>query len=209
MELNGIKNIIFDLGGVLLNLDYQLTKDEFIKLGVKDYDNHFTQAKQIELFDLYETGKISESDFHIELKLLTGIDASTEEIVYAWNAMLLDFPKQRKKLLLSLKNHFSTSLLSNTNETHINAFTEIIKKDINEVSLKPLFNSVYYSNEIGYHKPKPEAFNYVLEQNNYVAEETLFLDDSIQHVEGAKKCGIRGVLIKGKPVEELFSDFLA
>jgi glucose-1-phosphatase len=208
MELKGIKNIIFDLGGVLLNLDYQLTKDEFIKLGVKDYDNHFTQAKQIELFDLYETGKISESDFHIELKLLTGISASTEQIIFAWNAMLLDFPKGRKELLLNLKNHFSTSLLSNTNETHINAFTKIIKKDIDEDSLNPLFNTVYYSNEIGFRKPTSEAFKYVLDQNNYVAEETLFLDDSIQHVEGAKKCGVRAVLIKDKPVEELFADFL-
>lgn len=208
MELEGIKNIIFDLGGVLLNLDYQLTKDEFIKLGVKDYDNHFTQAKQIELFDLYETGKISESNFHKELKHLTGISASTEEIISAWNAMLLDFPRERKELLLNLKNHFSTSLLSNTNETHINAFIKIIQKDINEDSLNPLFNSVYYSNEIGFHKPTPEAFNYVLEQNNYIAEETLFLDDSIQHVEGAVKCGIRGVFIKDKSVEELFADFL-
>ena len=208
MELTGIKNIIFDLGGVLLNLDYQLTKDEFIKLGVNDYDNHFTQSKQVDLFDLFETGKISEIDFHKELKLLTGISASTEEIIYAWNAMLLDFPKERKGLLLNLKNHFSTSLLSNTNETHINAFTKIIRKDINEDALNPLFNAVYYSNEIGYHKPKPEAFNYVLEQNNYVAEETLFLDDSIQHVEGAIKCGIRGILVKDKPVEELFANFL-
>jgi len=208
MELKGIKNIIFDLGGVLLNLNYDLTKQAFIKLGVKNYDDHFTQVKQINLFDLFETGKISESDFHKELKKLTRVSASTEEIILAWNAMLLDFPLKRKVLVLNLKNHFSTSLLSNTNETHINAFTKIIKNDINEDSLSPLFNSVYYSNEIGYHKPKIEAFNYVLEKNNYVAEETLFLDDSIQHIEGAKKCGIRAILIKDKPVEELFADFL-
>ena len=55
MELKGIKNIIFDLGGVLLNLDYQLTKDAFVSLGVKDYDNHFTQANQSALFDAFET----------------------------------------------------------------------------------------------------------------------------------------------------------
>jgi FMN phosphatase YigB (HAD superfamily) len=208
MELKGIKNIIFDLGGVLLNLDYQLTKNEFIKLGVKDYNNHFTQAEQINLFDLYETGKISEIYFHKEIKLLTGISAPTEKIIYAWNAMLLDFPPERKLLLLNLKKHFSISLLSNTNETHIKAFNQIIKKDINEESLKSLFNTAYYSNEIGYRKPDAEAFKFVLEQNNYVAEETLFLDDSIQHVEGAKRCGIRAILVKEKPVEELFADFL-
>ena len=80
---------------------------------------------------------------------------------------------------------------------------------INENSLNPLFHSVYFSNEIGYRKPEVETLKYILEQNNYVAEETLFLDDSIQHIEGAKQCGIQTVLIKESPVEQLFSDFLA
>jgi glucose-1-phosphatase len=208
MELKGIKNIIFDLGGVLLNLDYQLTKEAFVQLGVQDYDNHFTQADQVTLFDAFETGKISEQEFHKELRKLTGINFYEEEILIAWNAMLLDFPIQRKNLLLNLKKHFKTSLLSNTNETHIRAFTKTIQKDIGLEALDPLFHSVYYSSEIGLRKPTEEAFKYVLEQNNYVAEETLFLDDSAQHLVGAKKCGIRTVHITDRTVEELFADFL-
>ncbi len=209
MELKGIKNIIFDLGGVLLNLDYQLTKNAFVKLGVKDYDNHFTQANQITLFDAFETGRISEQEFHDELRKLTGINFTKEQILTAWNAMLLDFPVKRKQLLLNLKKDFKTSLLSNTNETHIRAFTSIIQKDIELDALDPLFYSVYYSNEIGLRKPSEEAFKYVLEQNNYLPEETLFLDDSAQHLEGAKACGINTVYINNVTVEELFIDFLA
>jgi putative hydrolase of the HAD superfamily len=208
MELKGIKNIIFDLGGVLLNLDYQLTKDAFVKLGVQDYDTHFTQAKQVSLFDAFETGKISEQFFFEGLRDLAGIDFTEQEILKAWNAMLLDFPIERKSLLLNLKKKFNISLLSNTNETHIRAFTKTIQKDIDLDSLSPLFHSVYYSNEIGLRKPTEEAFKYVLEQNNYIAEETLFMDDSAQHLEGAKKCGIKTIHITKTSVEELFADFL-
>jgi HAD superfamily hydrolase (TIGR01509 family) len=208
MELKGIKNIIFDLGGVLLNLDYQLTKQAFVRLGVKDYDTHFTQAEQVSLFDAFETGKISEQTFFIRLRDLVGIDFTEKQILTAWNAMLLDFPIERKSLLLNLKKKFNISLLSNTNETHIRAFTKTIQNDIGLDSLESLFHSVYYSNEIGFRKPTKEAFKHVLEQNDYIAEETLFLDDSAQHLEGAKKCGIHTVFINNVTVEVLFADFL-
>ncbi|MFB0924190.1 MAG: HAD-IA family hydrolase [Vicingaceae bacterium] len=209
MELKGIKNIIFDLGGVLLNLNYNLTKQAFVKLGVQDYDSHFTQSNQILLFDAFETGKISENDFFEQLRILTGINFSEEELLTAWNAMLLDFPIQRKDILLNLKKEFNISLLSNTNESHIRAFTKIIQKEIGLDSLEPLFDSVHYSNEIGFRKPTEEAFKHVLEHNSYVAEQTLFLDDSAQHLEGAKRCGIQTVFINNVTVEVLFADFLA
>ncbi|NQX97781.1 MAG: HAD family phosphatase [Flavobacteriales bacterium] len=209
MELKGIKNILFDLGGVLLNLDFELTKQAFLDLGVYNYEEYFTKAKQIGLFDSFETGKISEKEFCEQLRKLACISADNDAILSAWNAMLLDFPYQRKELVLILKKHYSTVLLSNTNETHIRAFTKIIKKDINEDSLTPLFNEVYYSNEIGLRKPSPEIFNYVLDQNNFLPEETLFLDDSIQHIAVAKKLGIQVVHIKETSVEELFANFLA
>ncbi len=209
MELNGIKNIIFDLGGVLLNLDFNLTQQAFVKLGVTDFDDYYAKAQQVGLFDDFETGKISEAEFCERLRNLTGISKSNDQIVDAWNAMLLDFPVERKGLVLNLKNRFTTALLSNTNETHIAGFLPIIKKDINENSLDSLFHSVHYSNEIGFRKPNKEAFQFVLDQNNFRAEETLFLDDSLQHIEGATKCGIHTVHINGVVVEDLFADFLA
>ena len=91
---------------------------------------------------------------------------------------------------------------------NIRAFTKTIQKDIGLDSLEPLFHSVYYSNVIGMRKPTKEAFKYVLEQNDYIPEETLFLDDSVQHLMGAKKCGIHSIHITDIVVEELFADFL-
>ncbi len=208
MSLDGIKNIIFDLGGVLLNLDFNKTQQAFINLGVTNFDVYYTKAKQNGLFDLYETGKLTESEFCNELRNLTRILASNIEIIDAWNAMLLDFPIVRKELLMKLKGNYNIALLSNTNETHINAFNKIIKEDIGVDSLIPLFQKCYFSNEIGLRKPNEEVFEYVLNQNNYVAEETLFLDDSIQHIEGAKQCGIKTVHIQEAPIEELFANFL-
>jgi len=208
-DLSGIKNIIFDLGGVLLNLDFQLTQQAFVSLGIVDFESYYSKAKQNGLFDAFETGKITEADFCDEIRKLSGIKSGNEEIIIAWNAMLLNFPKVRKELLLRLKYIYKISLLSNTNETHVRAFNLIIEKDINEKELAPLFHTHYYSNEIGLRKPTAAIFNYVLKQNNYIAEETLFLDDSIQHIKGAQECGIRTIHIQDKPVEELFANFLA
>jgi len=209
MELKGIKNIIFDLGGVLLNLDFNLTQQAFVKLGVTDFKGYYNKAKQIGLFDDFEIGRISETEFCDGIRGLSGLDKSNVVLMEAWNAMLLNFPIIRKELLLMLKQKFSIVLLSNTNETHVRAFTEIIKKDINEDSLSLLFNAVYYSNEIGFRKPNLNAFEFVLAQNNFKAEETLFIDDSIQHLEGAKMLGIKTLHLTNKSVEELFTNFLA
>lgn len=209
MDLIGVKNIIFDLGGVLLNLDFNRTQNAFIKLGVINFDEYYSKAKQTGVFNLFETGKLTEEEFCDELRNLTKINLVNGEIISAWNAMLLDFPLIRKELLLKLKFHFNTSLLSNTNVTHVKAFNRIIKHDIAEESLAPLFHTHYFSNEIGLRKPNSDAFEFVLSQNKFIAEETLFLDDSIQHIEGALKLGIKAIHIKDNSVEELFSDILA
>jgi len=209
MELKGIKNIIFDLGGVLLNLDFNLTQQAFVELGIADFKGYYNKAKQIGLFDDFETGRISEAEFCDGIRALSGLNESNEVLIGAWNAMLLNFPVIRKELLLKLKEEFSIVLLSNTNETHVRAFTKTIKIDIAETSLSPLFNEVYYSNEIGFRKPNVNAFEFVLAQNNFKAAETLFIDDSVQHLEGAKQLGIKTLHITNKPVEELFANFLA
>lgn len=189
--------------------NFNNTQQAFIDLGITDFDRYYTKAKQTGVFDRYETGKVTEDVFCDDLRELTGIEASDEAVLTAWNAMLLDFPMVRKALLLTLKEKFNTALLSNTNETHINAFNQIIKNDIQETSLEPLFHTHYFSNEIGMRKPDVKTFEFILEQNNFNPSETLFLDDSIQHIEGAKKAGIRTVHITDTPVEVLFANFLA
>ena len=112
--IKGIKHIIFDLGGVILNIDYPLTSQAFKQLGVNNFDAVYSQAKQTSLFDDFETGKISPEKFVVQVKNLLDIKCTDDEIITSWNAMLLDFPKERLDLLQQLKNKYTIVLLSNT-----------------------------------------------------------------------------------------------
>lgn len=187
---NKYKNIIFDLGGVLLNIDYSLATKAFSDLGLTDFDKLFSKAHQTKLFDLYEKGQISSEAFrdHVKSCFNTPIDDST--IDKAWNAMLLDFPPERFHLLLQLKTKHRIFLLSNTNEIHIQYINNYLQETFGIPDLSGYFEKVYLSYEVGMRKPDAEIFELVLSENNLDPNETLFIDDSIQHIEGAKKLGI-------------------
>ena len=118
MMLQGVKNILFDLGGVLFHIDYQRTIDAFKKLGITDFEKHFTQYQQNDLFDSFETGKISSSIFVKELKEFLP-SCSDQEIINAWNAMLIGLPQEYLKLLEELAKKYRLFLLSNANQIHI------------------------------------------------------------------------------------------
>ncbi|MCD6067293.1 MAG: family hydrolase [Bacteroidetes bacterium] len=197
--MQGIKNIIFDLGGVLLNLDYGLTRKQFEQLGVGNFDAIYSQAQQEQLFDLYETGKIGNTEFIKGLKKLLPENTAEGSIIDAWNAMLLDFPENNLHLLRELKSRYRIFLLSNTNELHIQGFEKIIAEQHCLAGLGSLFEQTYYSSRIGYRKPDAAIFEYVLEQNGLDKKETLFFDDSIQHIEGASGVGIKAIFVK-KPL---------
>ena len=205
--MKNIKTIIFDLGAVLLNINYQLTLIEFAKLGVKNADSFYSKEVQTNLFNEIETGKISVDSF---LKLLQKEteNASKNEVRNAWNAMLLDLPKERIELLKKLNQDFPIYLLSNTNSIHISEF----KKKIGETKYQEfynLFDKVYYSHEIGFRKPNKDAFQLILDENNLKANEVLFIDDSPQHIRGANKLGIQTYhLSDTEEVATLFPDII-
>lgn len=201
-----IKNIIFDLGGVILNINYELTSKSFENLGGFEFENLYSQAKQKNIFNQLETGEISSSIFRSELKKLMGFNVSDEKFDQSWNAMLLDLPIKRLELIKSLGFSYNTFLLSNTNEIHIKAFKQIINEKIGYSNFVSCFKKCYYSSEIGLRKPNLACFNYVLKQNNLIAQETLFIDDSIQHIEGAKKAGLKTYHLKNE--EELVTSFV-
>src|SRR5690606_29498568 len=121
--IQGIKHIIFDLGGVLLNIDYQLTEKAFIEIGIPRFAEIYSQLQQTTLFDDWETGKINRKDFIQSLREKSEIPLTEEQICTAWNAMLLDFPLRRLKVLQQLRPYYDLVLLSNTNEIHEAAFT--------------------------------------------------------------------------------------
>lgn len=201
-----VKNIIFDLGGVILNIDYQKTIDAFKQLGIKNFDVLFTQAKQELLFDRYEKGEISSNEFisHLQNKFSENINKAT--IKDAWNAMLLDLPNERLNLLNNIKSNYNTALLSNTNEIHLDAFHEIIQKENVIEDLNPYFDEVYFSCRMNMRKPDPEIFKKVCQNRSYTPNETLFIDDSIQHVEGAQKAGLFAIHLENKSILDLFNE---
>lgn len=194
--MKGIQNVIFDLGGVIINLDPNRTINAFNKISQIPFETIYTQARQNELFDLFDRGKISTGDFISEIKKQIRYTGSNDEILLAWNAMLLEVPEERLDALVEMKHNYNTFLLSNTCEPHIEAFEKELENEHGIKNFDDYFDKVYYSCRIGMRKPDKEIFEYVLSQNNLKPEETIFIDDSPQHVKGAGECGINAYLLQ-------------
>ena len=190
MSPSAYQNIIFDFGGVILNLDYSRTIKAFIDLGISDFDERYSQLNQTDLFDQFERGEITPDEFRDGLRTVLDSPLSNEEIDDAWNAMLLDLPTERLKVMSRLHQEKNICLLSNTNEIHINCFEADLERVHRLKNLSSLFDKVYYSSRVGMRKPEPRIFELVLREQNFKASETLFIDDSPQHIEGAKKVGL-------------------
>ncbi len=190
IDFTNIKHIIFDLGGVILNIDYDLTVAAFKKLNLENYDTLFTKMQQSDLFSLLEIGKISPQEFRLQIKELTNKSISDSQIDKAWNTMLLDIPYARIDLLKRLGKEYNLYLLSNTNAIHIKEFTKILDSSLGAKDLSHIFKKVYYSHKIGMRKPNVAIFQYVLSDNSLTPSETLFIDDSPQHIKTAGELGI-------------------
>ena len=203
--MQGIQNIIFDLGGVLLDIDYQKTETAFEKLGFPDFKQAFSQLRQNAFFDDWETGALSADEWFSGIKSHVPYALTDDQITDAWNDMLLDFPIARLRLLQQLRSRYNLFLLSNTNEIHERAFNKLLQEQTGFPSLAVLFDKVYYSHRIGLRKPNPEPFRLILTENHLKAEETLFIDDSPQHIEAAKALGIQTIhLVPPKTIEDIF-----
>jgi glucose-1-phosphatase len=197
------KAIIFDLGGVLLDIDYDLAKEAFRNLGVENFDQMYSQAEANPLFQKLETGKISQEEFcEAIMEYVPGVSCE-DDIVEAWNAMLLHFRKESIEELKRLRKKYKIFLLSNTNYIHLQSFNKTYQETIGGDFIS-LFDKVYFSHEIGHRKPDPEPYEVILKENNLIPQEAIFIDDSIQNVQAADKLGIKTIFLKkGMKVEEL------
>ena len=184
-----LKNILFDLGGVLYHISYLKTIEAFKNLGIENAQDIYSQKQQSQIFDLFETGKISEEDFFAHLKQFS-TKFSTKELRTAWNTMLIGMPQEYLQLLKSLKKKYNLYLLSNANVTHIKHVKSDLLINNGIENLESLFDKAYFSHEIGMRKPHVETFEWVLQDAGIKANETLFVEDSIQHIEGAKLAGL-------------------
>ncbi len=181
-----IRNIIFDFGGVLLNLDEQLTIHKLNEI----LDLNKCENVHEEVFYPFERGEISEEAFFNRLQRRSKQVLNGDIYIEAWNAMLLDLPTHRIDFLKKLKDEYNLFLLSNTNRTHIRKVMYMIKLDHGINDFSSYFNKAYYSHEIHLRKPDKGIYEYVLNDSNLMAKETLFIDDKEENLVQANALGI-------------------
>ena len=211
MKNSRIKNIIFDLGDVILNIDVPLASSSFGKLSGRQQHEILTLFKEKELFRLFETGLVDEDAFRNMIRELLEFPDWSEEIIdTAWNSLLLDIPPARIELIKELGKKYRLFLLSNTSSIHIKQVNKILHAATGIERLDDLFEKVYLSYEMGLMKPDPAIYLQVLEESGLVAEETLFLDDNADNITAASKLGIDTILVQ-KPVTILdyLKDYVA
>jgi putative hydrolase of the HAD superfamily len=194
--MQGIKNIIFDLGGVILNLDNRRTEDAFVSLGVKNFREYFGHGFAASFFKEYEVGRISDREFIDSVRQLTGLAVPDQDIVDSWNALLLDFPSERIQLLKELRKKYRLFLFSNTNALHLAALQKIWTGTFGDGSLDQYFEKTYYSHLLKMRKPDRESFEFILKDSRLNGPETLFVDDAIVNVEGAELAGLKGLFLR-------------
>lgn len=202
--MNAVKNILFDLGAVLINIDFEKTADAFRQLGIDRFEEQFSQLSASTLFEDLETGKISNEDFYKAMRRqVPEMNLSDASIQLAWNAILQDFRKESMQLLKQLKQRYRLFLLSNTNAIHLVEVNNILNQQLNVENLDHYFERAYYSHLIGLRKPTSAAFNFVLEDAGIKAHETLFIDDSHPNITAASQMGFQTrLLLKGERVED-------
>ncbi len=190
MELSGIKNIIFDLGGVILDIDVLRTINGFKGIGLGEISDTNIAHSSFPFLEKYETGKISTEEFRDEIRRASGTEVADELIDTVWNNMLIGIEPGKIDLLISLRSQYRLLLLSNTNAMHEVIYNNMLKETTGIGNLSELFDDVYYSHTIHMRKPDREIFEYVLSAAGLVPEETLYIDDSKIHIESAAKLGI-------------------
>ena len=190
-----IKNIVFDFGGVLLDLNYELSFEALSSLMGRRLDKEHMPQQLSDVFLDYEKGLIQSETFMWNIQKYA--DRQIQEphkIIQAWNAMLLGWNPDRLPWLLELRKTYRTFILSNTNELHIGW----VRKDLQtqhgvEHFEDTYFEHVYYSHDMGMRKPDSNIYETVLQQSDLRASETLFIDDTLANVVAAQSVGIHAV----------------
>ncbi|MEO6316875.1 MAG: HAD family phosphatase [Chitinophagaceae bacterium] len=205
-----IKNIIFDLGGVIINIDFKKTENAFAELGFGDFKQYITQFHITPFFEEYETGQLDDETFIKGIQKIAGHPLSEQQVTEAWNALLLDFPPARIALLEKLKKHYRIFLLSNTNSLHYKMFQEKLFATAGK-RLEDLFEKAYFSHTAHLRKPDAAIYQLVLDENKLNPEETLFIDDTESNFSGAHESGIQTFYLK-PPMQitemPLFQEFI-
>lgn len=195
MQYKKVKALLFDLGGVIVDLDYKKTANAFENIGLQNAEKAYSQFNQTDLFNLFETGHISSEEFLAELQNEITNQVSLSEITKAWNSMIIGFQHSKLEKIKKLSEQVPCYLLSNTNEIHL-SYIEQLLQEMGFKHFLNIFESCYFSHQIGKRKPHKETFEWVLNQMNYDAQDVLFIEDSPQHIEGAKSAKLNTFYFK-------------
>ena len=203
--------LIFDLGGVILNIDHEAAVRAFAQVGRTSLQQTRTILEASSVFQDLETGSTSPESFLNILQKLFPCRPSTGDLTWAWNQILLDFPADRISWLKKLRKKFRLFLLSNTNALHVEAFNLILQKQHGIPDIAELFDKVYYSHEMGTRKPQDAIFRQVIDENKLSPETCLFLEDTQENIEAARRNGLKTIAVeRNKPnYKAIFSQFPA
>ena len=204
-DFKNIKNIIFDFGGVICNIDLKLTEQKFKELGLSKFDSSYSAPTGESIFSIFEAGKITPQQFRDAVKKYLPDGVTDNDIDSAWNAMLLDIPAERIRLLEEIRKNYRIFLLSNSNEIHYQEYLHKFQEKFGYKDFDDLFEKAYFSFRLKMQKPNRDIFDYVVKNNHLAPGETLFIDDSIQHIEGARKALLNAYHLK--PGEEIINLF--
>lgn len=198
-----IKNILFDLGNVLFSIDYKKTTQAFEQLGYKQFDGMYSQYTANALFEAIETGNITNDDFYQHLQNVNS-HVNKAQIKEAWNSMLLHWRVNSVLHLAALGKKYNLYLLSNTNDIHLTAVNELLQSTLQMDNIDGYFVKAYYSHKIHLRKPHAAVFEFVLNDAKILANETLFVDDSINNIETAQQLGFKThLLLEEELIENL------
>ena len=185
-----IKNIIFDLGGVILDIDETIVYKELEKMGIKT--SELAHSKEfIEIMSKFDTGIYTAPTFRKRMKALLGLEKMTDEKFDSiWNAMLLDIPRERVEAIEQVKKHYKIFLMSNTNVIHYDLYVRDLQLRFGYNEFDELFDKSYFSFAEHLEKPDPRFFELILDHEGLLPEETLFIDDTEKNINIAKSLGI-------------------
>ncbi len=190
INLEGIKNIIFDFGNVICDIDFNKTVEAFKRLGGEHFSISLEDYIHHPVFGALESGNITNDEFYDQIRQLLGVEVSNEEIRLAWTALIINSDQERITLLQDLGINYRLFLLSNTNDMHIDISFKRIATTFN-VDFEQLFEKVYFSHQLKLIKPDDDIYQYVFKDAGIKPEETLFIDDNKQNIATAKRLGMQ------------------
>jgi putative hydrolase of the HAD superfamily len=204
-----VKNLIFDLGNVLYDIDFKKMNTAFALIGIDNFDKHFTLNQSNQLFLDLEMGLINEAAFYDGVRTLASLPLTNAQIQFAWNALLIGFRKNSIDWIQQNNNKYNIYLYSNTNQIHHDLFIAEFENQVANYPFVSLFKKPYYSHEMGMRKPDPASFTYIVEKEGLVPAETLFIDDNEPNISAAASVGLQVLhLTEGRRVEKVIEAYL-